>query len=193
MVDRPTTLPPKSTEILGEKVHSGDEEKPKRMALVAYIGIGDILIARQYDKDSKKWDDVEIQGLDEFFLVHHNVYVAVAAMHDRNMIFLQTPEGPVKAIRHNINSDEWSVDFTVPGNGLTGDMEALVLLGLDVYLVKDGDFKILGTFESGDFVVEDNSEPEFVNRYGNLFLTPPSGARHNYDVSRYTPRNTMGW
>ncbi|CAF3489976.1 unnamed protein product [Fusarium graminearum] len=145
------------------------------------------------------------------------------------MIFLQTPEGPVKAIRHTIDSDDWSVDFTVPGNAApetaiaafatdvelvvgffgtehkihvhrrnfqtgewSGDMEALVLLGLDVYLVKDGDFKILGTFDSGDFVVEVNSEPEFVNGYGNLFLTPPSGARHNYDVTRYTPRNTVG-
>ncbi|CAG2002012.1 unnamed protein product [Fusarium graminearum] len=167
------------------------------------------------------------------------------------MIFLQTLEGPVKAIRHTINSDDWSADFTVPGNAApetaiaafatdvelvvgffgtehkihvhrrnfqtgewsesilggsflsgrkknlillqskeTGDMEALVLLGLDVYLVMDGDFKILGTFDSGDFVVEVNSEPEFVNGYGNLFLTPPSGARHNYDVTRYTPRNT---
>ncbi|KAM0353155.1 hypothetical protein HYE67_004048 [Fusarium culmorum] len=202
--------------------------------------------------DPEEWDAIVIKGLDDF-MVHHNGHVAVAAMHDRNIIFVQTPEGPISGISHNINSDEWSVDFTrwdaapetaiaafatnvelvvgffgtehkihihrrdfqtgewsewiLEGSFLsgqknnlillqskeTGDMEGLVLLGLDVYLVKDGDFEILGTFESGDFLVEDNSEPEFVNGYGNLFLTPPSGVRHNYDVTRYTPRNTVGW
>ncbi|CAG1969804.1 unnamed protein product [Fusarium graminearum] len=67
------------------------------------------------------------------FLVHHNGHVAVAAIHDRNMIFLQTPEGPVKAIRHTINSDDWSADFTVPGNA--APETAIAAFATDVELV----------------------------------------------------------
>ncbi|WXC66044.1 hypothetical protein SNK03_011829 [Fusarium graminearum] len=49
------------------------------------------------------------------------------------MIFLQTPEGPVKAIRHTINSDDWSVDFTVPGNA--APETAIAAFATDVELV----------------------------------------------------------
>ncbi|EKJ76584.1 hypothetical protein FPSE_03250 [Fusarium pseudograminearum CS3096] len=100
--------------------------------LLSFTPTDDILIARQYDKDSEEWDAFEIKGLDNF-VVHHNGHVAVAAMHDRNMIFLQTPEGPVSATRHNINSDEWSVDFTVPGNA--APETAIAAFATDVELV----------------------------------------------------------
>jgi hypothetical protein len=84
-----------------------------------YIGDDGLIKASEFDEDAEEWDDAELEGLGDV-PVHDESHITVAGLPGMNLVLYQAPDGSIKTIQHNKESDRWTEQFNIPGTAATG-------------------------------------------------------------------------
>ncbi|KAH7269212.1 uncharacterized protein BKA55DRAFT_682305 [Fusarium redolens] len=207
-----------------EKVYDGDELKDQRVVaagvkegstaayavakdrtFVVYIGDDALIKASEFDEDAEEWDDAELEGLGDVS-VHDESHITVAGLPGMNLVLYQAPDGSIKTIQHNKESDRWTEQFNIPGTAATGTPiagfstdEALIVS----FIGRDNKIHAhKRDFETGDWTDKILPESSFDEPVNNLIVAQDKDSGNFeayvlanntvYNITKTGTRDTVG-
>ncbi|KAF5534014.1 hypothetical protein FMEXI_11521 [Fusarium mexicanum] len=212
---------------LVEKVYDGEELKDQRMVATGlredstaayaiakdrvyavYIGNDngtDIIKASEYDEDSEEWDDAELEGLGDV-QVHDQGHVTVAGLATMNLVLYQAPDGTIKTVKHDKESEQWTEAFDIPGSAAIGTPiagfstdEALIVS----FFGEDGEIHVhTRDFESGDWTEDTLPDSSFDDTVNSIIVAKDKDSGNFeayvlasntiYNITKTGSRDTVG-
>ncbi|EGU74740.1 hypothetical protein FOXB_14756 [Fusarium oxysporum f. sp. conglutinans Fo5176] len=198
---------------LVEKIYDGEELKDQRMVatglregstaayavakdrvFAVYISDGGLIRVSEFDEDSEEWDDAEVEGLGDIS-VHDQSHITVAGLPSMNLVLYQAPDGTIKTIMHDKDSDRWTEEFNIPGSAATGTPiagfstdEALIVS----FFGQDNEIHAhTRDFESGDWTDKTIPDSSFDDTVDSLIVAQDkdSGNFEAYVLSNNTVYN----
>ncbi|WKT39959.1 Ankyrin repeat [Fusarium oxysporum f. sp. vasinfectum] len=198
---------------LVEKIYDGEELKDQRMVatglregstaayavakdrvFAVYISDDGLIRVSEFDEDSEEWDDAEVEGLGDI-AVHDQSHITVAGLPSMNLVLYQAPDGTIKTIMHDKDSDRWTEEFNIPGSAATGTPiagfstdEALVVS----FFGQDNEIHAhTRDFESGDWTDKTIPDSSFDDTVDSLIVAKDkdSGNFEAYVLSNNTVYN----
>ncbi|KAL5618068.1 hypothetical protein FOVSG1_000290 [Fusarium oxysporum f. sp. vasinfectum] len=198
---------------LVEKIYDGEELKDQRMVatglregstaayavakdrvFAVYISDDGLIRVSEFDEDSEEWDDAEVEGLGDIS-VHDQSHITVAGLPSMNLVLYQAPDGTIKTIMHDKDSDRWTEEFNIPGSAATGTPiagfstdEALIVS----FFGQDNEIHAhTRDFESGDWTDKTIPDSSFDDTVNSLIVAQDkdSGNFEAYVLSNNTVYN----
>ncbi|KAL7762544.1 hypothetical protein ACKLNR_009079 [Fusarium oxysporum f. sp. zingiberi] len=198
---------------LVEKIYDGEELKDQRMVatglregstaayavakdrvFAVYISDDGLIRVSEFDEDSEEWDDAEVEGLGDIS-VHDQSHITVAGLPSMNLVLYQAPDGTIKTIMHDKDSDRWTEEFNIPGSAATGTPiagfstdEALIVS----FFGQDNEIHAhTRDFESGDWTDKTIPDSSFDDTVDSLIVAQDkdSGNFEAYVLSNNTVYN----
>ncbi|KAH7208104.1 hypothetical protein BKA60DRAFT_624004 [Fusarium oxysporum] len=198
---------------LVEKIYDGEELKDQRMVatglregstaayavakdrvFAVYVSDDGLIRVSEFDEDSEEWDDTEVEGLGDIS-VHDQSHITVAGLPSMNLVLYQAPDGTIKTIMHDKDSDRWTEEFNIPGSAATGTPiagfstdEALIVS----FFGQDNEIHAhTRDFESGDWTDKTIPDSSFYDTVDSLIVAQDkdSGNFEAYVLSNNTVYN----